>query len=168
MWQIRGVDRGERREVRSLLLSGPQPQQLGTLNDSVDDHQMLDGMAECQRSTHTALWLADGSIERLLMQVIDASAIVPAVVHRREAESGELGEKLPRLLPMDDPAEGGVLARDADAGVQHDGHEEPRLALREAAHVGNRLSTFREGHRNISSASPAPLLPPPRPPPPVP
>jgi hypothetical protein len=72
---------------------------------------MLDGMAECQRSTQTALWLADGSIERLLMQVIDASAIVPAVVHRREAESGELGEKLPRLLPMDDPAEGGVLAR---------------------------------------------------------
>src|ERR1700674_2752310 len=125
-------------------------------------------MAECQRSTQTALCLADGSIERLLVQVIDASAIVPAVVHRREAEPDEPGKQLPRLLPVDDPAEGGVLARDADAGVQHDGHEEPRLAFREAAHLGNRLRAFVERHRNISSASPAPLLPPPRPPPPEP
>src|SRR5579864_6823944 len=102
------------------------------------------------------------------MQVIDASAIVPAVVHRREAEADELGKKHPRLLPVDDPGEGGLLARDADASVQHDRHEEPRLAFREAAHLDNRLSAFVESHRNISSASPAPPLPPPRPPPPEP
>src|ERR1700681_1343703 len=119
-------------------------------------------MAECQRSAQTTLGLADGSIKRLLLQMIDARAIVPAVVHRREAEAHELGEKLPRFLPVDDPAEGGVLARNADAGMQHDGHEEPCLALREAAHLGNRLNAFVRGHRNISSASPAPLLPPPR------
>ena len=36
------------------------------------------------------------------------------------------------LLTADDPRVGAVLATDTDAGVQHDGHQEARLALGEA------------------------------------
>ena len=70
--QLRGVDRGKRHEMRGLLLGGPQPDQLGTRHDRIEDHEALDGMAESQRSAQTALWLANGSVERLLVQVIDA------------------------------------------------------------------------------------------------
>jgi hypothetical protein len=74
--QVRGADRGKRREMRVLLLSRPQPHHVRTRHDRVQNHETLDGMAECQRSAQTTLGLADGSMQRLLVQVIDARTIV--------------------------------------------------------------------------------------------
>ena len=50
------------------------------------------------RFPQSALRLADRRVERALIDVIDARAVVPAVVHRGVAEPHELGEELPRLL----------------------------------------------------------------------
>ena len=66
---------------------------------------------------------------------------------------------------VDDAAEARVLTRDADAGVEHDGRQEPRLALGEAL-LGDGLNAFIEGHRSSSSMMLG-VRPPLRPPPPL-
>ena len=72
----------------------------------------------------------------------------------------------PEQQIVNDAAEAGVLARDADAGVHHDRGQEARLALREAP-LGDGLSALIEGQRKSSAcprARPPPRpLPPPRP-----
>ena len=59
------------------------------------------------------------------------------------------------------PGESCILPRNADAAMAHHQHEEPRLALGEAA-VDDRLDAFLLRHRQSSSARP-PLRPPRRP-----
>src|SRR5712691_2273596 len=97
----------------------------------VQEHQTFNDSARRERPTMPTVGRADGSIERLVVNVIDASAIVAARVRGGVPAADEVVEKLPRLLPVNDAGERGVLAQQAHAGVQHHGHEEPRLALSE-------------------------------------
>ena len=87
-------------------------------------------MPECQRSSEAALRVVDGSVQRPGVDVIQAGAIVPAIVRRGISEPHELGEELLRLLPVGDAGEPRVLAWNADARVQHHRHEEPSLTVR--------------------------------------
>jgi hypothetical protein len=68
-----------------------------------------------------------------------------------------------RLRAVHDPAEARVLTWDADAGVEHDGGQKPRLTLGEAL-LGDGVDAFIEGHRSNSSMTLG-VRPPPRPPP---
>ena len=120
-------------------------------------------MVQRHRFPQTALRLADGRVERALIDVVDARAVVPAVVHRGVAEPHELVEELPRLRAVHDAAEARVLTWDADAGVEHDGGQKPRLTLGEAL-LGDGVDAFIEGHRSNSSMTLG-VRPPPRPPP---
>jgi hypothetical protein len=79
-----------------------------------------------------AVGLGDGSVECLVVHVIDASAVEPTRVRGRESSRDQLREKVARLLPVDDAGEGGVLPEQTNARVLHHEHEEPRLALGES------------------------------------
>jgi hypothetical protein len=127
------------------------------------DHQALDRVIQRHRFPQTALRLADGRVERALIDVVDARAVVPAVVHRGVAEPHELGEELPRLGTVHDSAEACVLTWDADAGVKHDGGQKPSLTFGEALLLDG-PDAFIEGHRSSSSMTLG-VRPPPRPPP---
>src|SRR5262245_43144417 len=85
------------------------------------------------------------------MDLIDAPAVVAARVGGRVAQAHELGEKLPRLLAFDDARKRRVLTEQADAGVEHHGHEEASLALGEAE-LSDGLDTLIELHQMKSPA----------------
>ena len=85
------------------------------------------------------------------MHLVHASAIVFAAERARVSALDELREKLARLLSVDDAGERGVLALQTHAGMQHDGHQEARLAPREPE-VGDGLNAVFELHQNISEA----------------
>src|SRR5262245_12513115 len=95
--------------------------------------------------------LADGSIERLVMNVIDAPAVVTTAVRRRKPAADELREKLACLLAVDDAGKRGVLPEKTDAGVLHHKHEKARLALGESE-SSDRGDTVLRLHQNTSSA----------------
>jgi hypothetical protein len=84
-------------------------------------------------------------------RVVDARAVVGAVVRRDPSEALELGEELARLLPDHDARERGFLTHDADAGVARDEHEEARLAFGEAL-LRNRPNGIVLIHRSSPSA----------------
>ena len=165
MRQVLRRDAGERRQVIGLVLGGAEPDHLRVFDDGVEHHQSLDRVVQRERSPELAVCLADGRVERPLVDVVDARAVVTAVVHRGVLKSDELGEELPRLRTVDDAAEARVLAWDADAGVQHHGRQESRLALGEAL-LGDDMDAFVEGHRSSSSMMLG-VRPPLRPPPPL-
>jgi len=96
--------------------------------------------------------LADGPVESLVVQVVDASAVVTTGVRRRKSAVDELREKLARLLPVDDAGERGVLPQKADPGVLHHEHEKARLALCESEFDDGRDTVLRL-HQSISSAT---------------
>src|SRR5437867_342161 len=100
----------------------------------------------------SAVGLADGPVERLVVHVVDASAFVTTGVRRRKSAADELREKLARLLAMDDAGKRGVLPKKTHTGVLHHEHEKARLALSESKCDDGRDTVLRL-HQNISSAT---------------
>src|SRR5712692_10316195 len=97
-----------------------------------------------------AVGLGDGSVEGLVVHVVDVSAVVTTGVRRRKSAADQLGEKVARLLPMDDTGDRRVLAEQADAGVEHHQHQKARLALGESdLHDGGDTSGL--SHNNSSA-----------------
>ena len=132
----------------------------GLRDDAIEEHHAVDRLPCGDRTTIAALGLADGAIERLMMDVIERRAVVQTVAGGRVAALDELVEKLGHVVPVRRAGEGRVLARHTDAGVQHDRDQEPRLALREAE-FRDGLDAILSRHFKNSSARP-PLRPPPR------
>jgi len=114
-------------------------------------HQTFERARHAWRSAEAAVGFADRLVDRPMTHVIDASAIVRAVVGRDEPEPHEVGEELPCLLAKHDAREARILAHDADAGVACDEHQEASLAVGESA-FGDRLNGLLEVHPNNSSA----------------
>jgi hypothetical protein len=77
--------------------------------------------------------------------------MVPTGIGDREFPSHQTIEEVPSLLPVDDASEGSGLARQADTGVLHDGHQETRLTLSEAV-PRNASDAVDRTHRSTSSA----------------
>ena len=98
-----------------------------------------------------AVGLADGSIQRLVMDLVDASAVVPTRMRGRIAKPDELGEKLPGLLPVDYACEERVLAEQTHSRVQHHRDQEAGLALGETELRDGSHALF-ELHQKNSSA----------------
>ena len=73
-------------------------------------------------------------------------SVVSTRVGRRVPQPDELGEKPPGLFAVDDAGEGSVLAEEAHAGMQHDGHQEACLALSKPE-VRNGLDALFELHQ---------------------
>lgn len=119
-----------------LVFSSAQPDHLRVVDDGVEHHETLDRVVQREGASQGAVGHTDGGVERSLVDVIDARAVVAAVVHRRILKPHELREELPGLMSVDDAAEPGVLAWDADASVQHDRGQEACLTLGEAL-LGN-------------------------------
>ena len=95
--------------------------------------------------------LADGAIETLVVDVIDAPRAAPARVRRGKSPVRQVLEEIARVLAKDDVCEGRVLPRHADTGMQHDRRQEGGLAWREAIR-GDRRGPVGEGHRSTFSA----------------
>jgi hypothetical protein len=115
MRQIVLLDPGQRQHVGGLLVGGPEPHEIGVFDDGVEHHQTLDGVVQGHGFPQAAVRFADGPVERALVQVVDARAVVATVVHRGVAEPHQLVEELPCLLAMHDAAEARVLTRHAHA-----------------------------------------------------
>src|SRR5262245_44641884 len=109
-----------------------------------------------------AIGLADGSIQRLVVDVVDVSAVVTTGVRRRKSPADQLREKLARLLAVDDAGEGAVLPEQTRPGVLHHEYEKARLALRESESDDSCDIVLRL-HQNTSSARCGPNGRPPRP-----
>ena len=78
--------------------------------------------------------LADGFVERLVVDAIDPAAADAAVRDRRRmAAVHQTGDELSAVMPpAGDPRERAVLALKKTARVRHDGDQEAGLALGEA------------------------------------
>src|SRR5258705_13345039 len=99
-----------------------------------------------------AVGLGDGSVQRLVVDVVDVPAVVTTTVRCRQSAADELREKLARLLPVDDAGERRVLPEKARPRVLHHEYEKARLALSESE-FNNRRDTVMRLHQNISSAT---------------
>ena len=81
----------------------------------------------------TVVRLADGLVERLVLDVIQPAAVERAGRDRRRvAAVDELGEKVVRLLTVREARERAVLPFEEHAGEDQHVHQEPRLTLGEA------------------------------------
>ena len=99
-----------------------------------------------------------------MVDVIEARAIVDAIVLGRVPASDQLGEEgVAPARTVGNASEARVLPRDAHAGMAQHEYEEARLALREA-NIHHGVNALLLRHRQSSSARPP--LRQPRPPPP--
>jgi hypothetical protein len=64
--------------------------------------------------------LADGAIEALVVDVIDAPRPAPASMRGGKSAFREALQEVARVLPKDYVSERRVLPRHADTGMQHD------------------------------------------------
>ena len=85
-----------------LLVNGGEPRRIAVQQQCVEEHQPLDGTAQRDGPAVPVLGFTDGLIERLVAHMVDARAVVRAVVRRRQSELDELREKPPRLAVDDD------------------------------------------------------------------
>jgi hypothetical protein len=79
--QVRCRDPGQRYEVRRLLVGGPEPYEIRVLNYGVKHHQPLNRVVQSDRFAEAAVGLADGGVQRALVDVVDTRAVVATVVH---------------------------------------------------------------------------------------
>jgi hypothetical protein len=141
-------------EERELLRPGREPVELEVDQGRIETHQALGSGTGGHRPAVATVGFADGVIERLVVQVAQARAVVNAVDGDRELAPDEFVEqRVAPIAAVGDPSEGGVLPPHTETRVPHHEHEESRLALREAV-IGHRLHAFRGGQSNISAASP--------------
>ena len=85
------------------------------------------------------------------MDLVDVSAVVSARVGGRVPEPHELGEETSRLLAEHNAGERRVLALQTHPGMQHNGHQEARLAHREPE-LGDGVGAVFELHQTNSIA----------------
>ena len=109
-----------------------EPRHAAVGHDGIEQHQPLDRTGQRHWAAEPVVWLADGRVERLVVQVKQPGATVAAGLRRREsARLQRLEERSPSGAPYLMPRERAVLAPQADTGVKHHGHQEPGLALGE-------------------------------------
>lgn len=121
---------------------------------------MVKDLPRRHRSPIPAVRLIDRPIQRVVAHVIELCAIVQTVTDGRDPTLNQLVKEPTDRVAVCRAGERRVLPRNADAGVQHDHDEEPRLALRVAEFRDGFDAVF-EVHRKNSSASPPRWLPPP-------
>jgi hypothetical protein len=121
---------------------------------TVQDHQALDRPVNGDSPAVPAVRLADGGVERLVMNVEDPLPSGRSDLDRgHESPDLELLNEVVDLLTVRDASERGVLPSDEHAGVQHDGCQEASLTHCETerhqnlAALGCRLLCPQQIHR---------------------
>jgi hypothetical protein len=100
---------------------------------AVQNHQPLDGPAQSDRLTVAVVRLADGSVQRFVMDMEQPyPAGRPERRRGRKPPRAQLLYEVVHLLPVRDASERGVLSSDEHTGVQHDGNQEASLPFGEA------------------------------------
>ena len=162
----------QRAEVRDLVALRAEPDDVRVGQHGIQHHQPLDGTRKCDWTTQATVRLADRAIDRLVLEVVQVRAFTGARAGRREAPLHQHGEEVADNLSPDKPGIGGVLARQADAGMHRHGDQKACLARRESE-LGDGVDAFGVSHDRMSSATrgsngrprPRPLRPPIRAPP---
>jgi len=118
------------REVLDLVLLTGEPGHLRRLQHGVQQHQPRhDGGRN--RPTEPALRLADGGVQRPMMNVVDERPVVEARADGREPAAHEAVEEPIDLVPVRDAREGRVLPRQTGARVMQNDVQECGLAAGE-------------------------------------
>src|SRR5690606_34279022 len=150
-----------------LVALAPEPCQRAVEEDTIEQHESLDGARELRRPAQPCVPLTDGLVEGLVVHVIHAPPTMPARLRRCHATAVQELDELVDLLPVRQPRPGAVLPSDEDTGVEHHVHQEAGLALCEPE-LRDLLDALVEGHRSSSSARsgsnlwPRPVRPPTR------
>src|SRR2546422_2253590 len=96
--------------------------------------------------------IPDGLIERLVVDVVQARVVVSEPSSRRTAIRDKPPKEVLRRVSVCDSREGAVLAAQADAGMEHNGHEESGLTRREPV-VSDRLDALIPRHHSRNSSA---------------
>ena len=117
-------------EVAPLLAFGAEPGDGPIREHAVQDHQALDRPVDRDSPAVPVVRLADGRVERLVVNVEDPRPSGRSELDRgHEPPDQQLLDEVVNLLPVCDAGERGVLPADEHAGVQHDGRQEASLTL---------------------------------------
>src|SRR5256885_12236363 len=106
--------------VLDLIRFGGEPGDLGSIEYDVEHHQTLGRTRNRRPSAVAIVWLADGSVQALVMDMEVRSLTTPARVRGGEFLPRELGEKVARVVVERDARELRVVARPAHARMQPD------------------------------------------------
>jgi len=99
----------------------------------VENHHPLNHAAQRRGPPIAIVRLPNRLVERLVLEVDEPSSVQRAGGdHCHVPAVDELPQKVMRLLAVGDAGERAVLPLQKDPCIDHDMHEEPRLALREA------------------------------------
>src|SRR5204862_69452 len=119
---------------------------------------------ESRGSAMPVVRFADGAIQRLVMQVVQASAVMAAWPRSGIPAREQVLEKLADLPAVANAGEGRIVAKQTNASMEHNRHQKPRLAVGETLQP-NAAHTFLPCHSSSSSAKrgssgePFPLCP---------
>src|SRR5260221_13581421 len=102
-------------EIRELVLLGREPPSLAVGQHGIEDHQAFDRARQRGGSSMPIIGLAYGTVERLVVDVEDARAMVAARPRGRIATRHETVEELAHLATVRDSSERAILPADADA-----------------------------------------------------
>ena len=117
-------------EVPTLFALGAEPGDGPIREHAVQDHQAFDRPVDSGSSSVPVVRLADGRVERLVMNMEDPRPSGRSELNRsNELPGDKLLYEVVDLLPVGDPGERGVLPTDEHAGVQHDARQEASLTL---------------------------------------
>ena len=120
------------REVCLPVLRTAQPGHVRRPDQSVQRRQAIDDLRRRHRPTEPAVGVANSPVQRLVPDVIDPPAMVATGVRDGVPPSNQPLEQVHGPLAVLDAGKGRELARHADTGVLHDGHQKPSLTLGEA------------------------------------
>src|SRR5712675_466265 len=98
------------REVADFLLLGGEPLELAFGEKGIQEHQPLDRPRERKGPSVPIVRLADGLVERLVMDVIQPRRVVSAASDRRVIACQQLAKEVLYFLSVRDPRERGVVA----------------------------------------------------------
>jgi hypothetical protein len=159
-------------EIRLLLMLGREPRLLPIREHRIEHHQPFHGPRQRRRTPMAIVRLPDGSIERLVMDVVQPGLVMATRSGGRVATRSNDRKKSCIFWPYAIRPRAVVTAQ-TDARVEHDCDQKARLTRRESE-IGHGSKALVRRHSRNSSArcgsGPRPPLPrlirpPTRPPP---
>src|SRR5262245_22438028 len=117
-------------EKRSLVRLGTQPPAASIAQHGVQNHHPLDHAAHRMETAIAVVWLPDGLIQRLVMNVVETpSADRSWLDGSRESTGNQAADEFAAVLATHRTGERAVLPFEKAPRVDHHGHEELTLTL---------------------------------------
>ena len=120
-------------EEGALVAFGTQPPAASIAQHGIENHHPFDHPADRAKTTVAVVRLADRFVERLVVDVVQASTSDgPWLDGSRESAGHQSGHELTAVLAARRAGELAVLPLQKTSRVDHDGHQELTLPLRQA------------------------------------